>query len=97
MKFTDPELEQRVQRMTAMNVGLPDGLRPVFALIDACDYFGHIEGRESPKVREAIELLLSQELRPALRSWYQRHGGSMNPSATEFRDRLAGLAGEKFG
>jgi hypothetical protein len=45
----------------------------------------------------AFAHLLCSELRPALRSWYHRHGVSMNPAATEFRDRLSQLAGEKFG
>ena len=64
--------------------------------MDACDLFRLLEGAESPRVQETIRLLLSQELRPALRKWYEGSSGEMNWSALQFRDRLGELAGEKF-
>lgn len=97
MKFSAPELHQRVVRMVSMDVGFPRELRLVFALMDAYEYFGLVENQQSPKCHEVVEILLSQELRPALRSWYRFHGGSINPAAAKFRDRLSALAGEKFG
>jgi hypothetical protein len=55
------------------------------------------EGEESPLAAEAIEHLLSTELRPAVRHWYNRQGAGMNENAMRFRERLSGLAGERFG
>jgi hypothetical protein len=77
--------------------GCPQDQLPVCALLDAWQWFHHIEGDESPRTREAIEQLLSSELRPGLRSWYRRFGEGMNSAALEFRDRLGRLAGERFG
>ena len=54
-------------------------------------------GEDSPRATEAVEHLLSPELRPALRQWYQRWGDGMNENALCFRDRLSELAGERFG
>jgi hypothetical protein len=65
--------------------------------MDGYQYFSIVEGIESPEAREAVQLLLSSELRLALRRWYQRCGNGMNPAALEFRDRLSDLAGERFG
>lgn len=96
IECSDPELRERLHRMSARDVGLPPELRPVFALMDACDFYGLLEGRESAKVQEVIRLLISEDLRPALRKWYQGSGDSLNPWATQFRERLGELAGEKF-
>ena len=71
--------------------------RPVMALLDAYYRFAFTDGEESPVARECLQHLLSPELRPALRGWYRRFGDKMNSSAVEFRDRLSGLAGERFG
>jgi len=75
---------------------LPEDLRPVCGLMDGCQYFGLVNGTNSPQRREGMELLLSTELRPALRRWYQR-ADDMNPAAVEFREQLSELAGERFG
>jgi hypothetical protein len=76
---------------------LPEEQRLVCALLDAYQWFGLTEGEDSPRVVEAMAHLLSAELRPALRSWYRGCGDDMNPAATEFRQRLSRLAGERFG
>ena len=77
--------------------GLPADLLPVCGLLDAFQWFILTEGEDSPRVREALEHLLSSEMRPALRRWYQRFGEGINPAAIQFRERLATLAGERFG
>jgi hypothetical protein len=71
--------------------------RPVFALMDAYGWFRLIDGEHSAKIEEIVELLLSPELRPALRSWYKRCGNRMNPTAMDFREHLSKLSGENFG
>ena len=77
--------------------GLPDEERPVFALMDAYGWFRLIDGDQPVKIQEIISHLLSPELRPALRSWYRRHGSADTISVfTKFRDLLSELAGEKF-
>ena len=97
MIYPDPKLQQHVERTIALMTSLPDEQRPVCGLLDAHQFFGLTEGEDSPRVAEAVEHLLSAELRPALRSWYRRCGDEMNPAATEFRERLSKLAGERFG
>jgi len=97
MTINDPELKAHVTRAVELMTSLPEDLRPVCGLLDSCYYFGLVKGAESSQAREALDLLLSTELRPALRQWYQRCGSNMNPAAVEFRERLSDLAGERFG
>lgn len=97
MTINDPQLKSHVERAVGLMTSLPEDLRPICGLLDGCHYFGLVGGAESPQAREALELLLSTGLRPALRQWYQRCGSDMNPAAVEFRERLSDLAGERFG
>lgn len=97
MTFRDPLLQQQYERTLSVLQGFPLDQRPICALLDAWHWFHLTEGDASLRASEAIEHLLSAELRPALRSWYHRHGSGMNPAAVEFRDRLSSLAGERFG
>ncbi|HEX3627157.1 MAG TPA: hypothetical protein VH280_17250 [Verrucomicrobiae bacterium] len=97
MTFRDAKLQQRYERITSSVQGYPPDQLPVWGLIDSWYWFRLIEGEESPRASEAIELLLSPELRPALRAWYRRLGDQMNPFALEFRDHLGAAAGETFG
>jgi hypothetical protein len=97
MTFRDPQLKQHCERAEAVVKGCPAEQLPVLGLLDAWYWFRLTEGEESPRVAEAVEHLLSPELRPALRQWYQRLGADMNENADRFRDRLSELAGEKFG
>ncbi len=71
MTFRDAELQQHCERAAAAVSGCPHELLPVFGLLDAWHWFRLIEGEDSPRAAEAIEHLLSPELRPALRLWYQ--------------------------
>jgi hypothetical protein len=77
--------------------GCPADQLPVLGLMDAWHWFRLTEGENSPRAAEAIQHLLSPELRPALRQWYKRWGDGMNENALSFRTRLSELAGEKFG
>ncbi len=97
MTFRDPKLQQHCERAAAVVKGCPPEQLPVLGLLDAWYWFHLTEGEDSPRAAEAIEHLLSPELRPALRQWYQRFGSDMNENAISFRDRLSGLAGERFG
>jgi hypothetical protein len=97
MTFRDPQLKQHCERAAAVVKGCPAEQLPVLGLLDAWYWFRLSEGEESPRVAEAVEHLLSPELRPALRQWYLRWGADMNGNANRFRDRLSELAGEKFG
>ena len=97
MIYADTKLEQHVERAAALMTSLPEEQRPICGLLDAYQWFGLVEGEQSPRAVEALRLLLSPELRPALRQWYQRCGENMSPSALEFRARLSTLAGERFG
>jgi len=66
-------------------------------LFAALDWFRITEGERSSKVQEAVEILLSPEMRTGLRNWYQENGDDLNPAAMNFREKLSSLAGEKFG
>jgi len=55
-----------------------------------------IEGPHSARVHESVEQLLMPGLRLGLREWYRRSGAEMNQAATQFRDELGQLAGERL-
>ncbi len=97
MTFRDSQLQSHYERVVSLVQDCPTEERPVCALLDAWYLFHLIEGDASIRACEAIEHLLSSELRPALRSWYHRHEADMNLAATEFRDHLSQMAGEQFG
>lgn len=97
MTFRDAQLQKHFERVVSKVQGCPPDQLPVCGLLDAWHWFRLIEGEESARSSEAIELLLSPELRPALRDWYRRFGEKLNPFAIEFRDQLSAIAGEKFG
>jgi hypothetical protein len=97
MTLRDAQLQKRFERVISSVQGYPPDQVPVWALLDAWHWFRLIEGEESPRANEAIEILLSAELRPALRDWYRRLGNQMNPFAMEFRDQLSAIAGENLG
>ena len=97
MTFRDSQLQSHYERTVSLVQSCPASERPICALLDAWHWFSLTEGDTSPRASEAIEHILSTELRSALRSWYRRWGDDMNPAATEFRDQLSQLAGERFG
>lgn len=97
MTIRDAQLQKRFERVISTVQGCPSNQLPVYGLLDAWHWFHLLEGEESSRSSEAIELLLSPELRPALRDWYHRWGDQMNPFAIEFRDHLSEIAGERFG
>jgi hypothetical protein len=96
LTFRDAQLQKRCERVISTARDCPPDQLPIHALLDACNWFRLIEGEESPRSAEAIELLLSPELRPALRDWYRRMGDDLNPFADEFREQLSELAGERL-
>ena len=97
MTFKHPEVQKHYERVIALKVGgLPDSEQPVFALMDAYGWFRLIDGDQSAQLREISDLLVSDELRPALRSWYQRHRTVDSPVFSELREHLSQLAGERF-
>ncbi|MGO8763997.1 MAG: hypothetical protein ACLQSR_02545 [Limisphaerales bacterium] len=61
-----------------------EDLRQVHALLATHDLFQMLEGAHSIRVYETIEHLLSPEMRPGLRRWYQRSGGGEDYAAIEF-------------
>ncbi len=93
----DPQLQKHFDRVVSLVQDCPAEQVPICALLDAWHWFHLTEGDDSPQAKEAIEHLLSTEMRPGLRSWYQRWGTKMNPAAIEFRSRLSELAGERLG
>ena len=97
MTFRDPKLQAHFDEAMKFDRGCPPEERPVRALIDAYYRFEIEDGADSPRAREAAEQVLSSELRPALRSWYQRMGSRIHGHAVQVRERLGKMAGESFG
>ena len=97
MKFRDQQLQPHFDKTIACVSNCPAEQLPILALLGVWHWFQLIEGEDSPKAIEAIEKLLSPELRPALHAWYQHFGDNMNVGALQFRERISELAGEKFG
>jgi len=93
----DLKLKEHVEKVILLMGSLEEELRPVCALLDAYHWHFLIEGEASTLASEALQLLRSPELRPALRQWYRKYGDDMNPGALEFRERLRGLTGETLG
>lgn len=98
VNFKDKELE-RVYELNFRAVQDPEGedQRQISGLLSGFHWFRLIEGEDSPRVQEARAILLSPEMRPALRRWYRRWGDDMNPAALELREEFSQLAGERFG
>jgi hypothetical protein len=96
MNFADSQLQDCYERNFAATADDSPEVREVRALIAAHDFFRSMEGPHSPRVHETIWHLLSPELRPVLRVWYQRSGADTNSAVIDFRDQLSQLAGEKF-
>jgi hypothetical protein len=97
MTFRDPQLENVYRRNFDVVQDMDDSQRQICGLFAAYDWFRSMEGEHSARVTEARELLLSMEIRSALRHWYRQHGDQMNPAAIEMREHLSHLAGERFG
>ena len=99
MTFQHPEVQRAYEQGMSCKVltrGFSYEERQVFALMDIYFWFQTTEGRESAKAQEIVSSLLSPELRPALRDFYERRSDSDAPAFTEFRDYLSALAGERF-
>jgi hypothetical protein len=96
MNFADTQLQACFELYRAEARGVTDELREVSALLATHDWFRMLEGPHSPRVQETIENLLSPPLRPGLRRWYRRPGTPLGAAATEFRDQLSQLAGERL-
>jgi hypothetical protein len=98
MTFQDAKLQQHFDKVVSFETCCPKEQLPVGALLDAYYRFAFEDGDDAPRPREALEHLLSADLRPALRAWFQRwRDDGMNPNALAFCERLSKLAGERFG
>lgn len=94
--FTDTQLQACFERNLA-DTDATDELRQVRALMATYDWFRILEGPHTQRVHDAIELLLSRELRSSLRRWYGRPSACLEGAeAVAIRDHLSQLAGEKL-
>lgn len=95
VNFADTQLQACFERNLA-EVDAADELRQVRALMMTHDWFRMLEGPHSQRVHDAIDILLSRELRSGLQQWYRRPGTSLDAEAIAVRDHLSQLAREKF-
>jgi len=96
VNFGDAQLQKCYDGQLIAAGETSDELRQVCALIATHDLFMAFKGAHSARVHETIEHLLSAQLRPALRRWYQRTGAGTDSATLEFRDQLSRLAGERL-
>ena len=96
MNFTDTQLQACFELCLKEASGVSEELREVSALLATHDWFRRLEGSHSSRVYETIERLLSTAVRPGLHRWYRRPGANLGAAATEFRDQLSQLAGERL-
>ncbi len=94
--FRDRQLQRHYDQSLNEASDASEDLRQVRALIATHDVFQMFEGPHSARVHEAIEHLLSAEMRPGLRRWYQRPGAETDSVTLEFRDQLSQLTGERL-
>ena len=96
MIFADTQLQACFELYLTEAGDGSDELREVSALLATHDWFRMLEGSRSSRVQETIDRLLSPALRPGLHQWYRRPGANPGAAATEFRDQLSQLAGERL-
>ena len=96
LAFRDRQLQRHYDKNLSEASEASEDLRQVRALIAAHDVFQMFEGPHSARVHEAIEHLLSAQMRPKLRQWYQRPGAEIDSATVAFRDLLSQLAGERL-
>ena len=95
VNFTDTQLQACFERNLA-ETDAADELRQVRALMATHDWFRMLEGTQSQRVHDTIELLLSRELRPDLHRWYGSPGAHLDAEAVTLRNHLSQLAGERL-
>lgn len=96
VNFIDVELQKCYDSHLAEMDGLAQDLGQIRALIATSVLFRMLDGPHSVRVQEIMECLISPELRPALRSWYQRLATEKERLAMEFRNELNQLTGEQL-
>ena len=96
MNFEDTQLQKCFDGQLAEAAETSEDLRQVCALIATHDVFQMLEGTHSARVHATIDRLLSAQMRPALRRWYQRPGAGTDYATVEFRDQLSRLAEERL-
>jgi hypothetical protein len=96
MNFRDTQLQKCYDQNLSEASDASEDLRQVRALIATHDVFQTFEGPHSARVHETLEILLSADMRPGLRRWYQRPGAETDFATLEFRDQLSQLTGERL-
>jgi hypothetical protein len=96
MNFRDRQLQKYYDQSLSEASNVSKDLGPIQALIAMQDVFQMFEGPHSARVHETLEHLLSAQMRPGLRRWYQRPGAQTDPAEVEFRDQLNQLTGERL-
>lgn len=94
--FRDRQLQKHYDQSFSEASDASEDLRQVRALMAAHDVLQMLEGPHSARVHEIIEHLLSAQMRPGLRRWYQRPGAETDSATLEFRDQLSRLTGERL-
>jgi hypothetical protein len=97
MTIQEPRLKQRYDRTLSVLADCRPEKASICALLGAWQWFSLTDGEASDEAREAVRLLISDELRVALRNWYGEFGNEMNPHALEMREKLSAMIGEKLG
>src|ERR1700733_14476849 len=95
MDFNDPQLRKHYERVVSLMTSMPENLRPICALLDACGWFVLTEGEQSSRVNEALKLLAHPDLRNGLKEWYSANPCT-TPTAISLHHTLERIVGENL-
>ena len=96
MDTTHPKIKRLVETVVSQCTWLPKSQRTITALMDA--YISHYlqDGPDAEPTKEALRLVTSAEMRPALKEYYRRLGPKRGEEMQKIYCRLSAAAGEEL-
>ena len=94
MDIRHPRIKRLVETVSTQFTWLPESQRTITALMDA--YISHYvqDGPDAEPTQEALRLVSSVEMRPALKEYYQRLGPNRGAEMEQVYRRLSAAVGE---
>ena len=95
MDIRHPGIKRLVETVSRFT-WLPESQRTITALMDA--YISHYvqDGAEAEPTKEALRLVISPEMRPALKEYYRRLGPNCGEEMQRVHRWLSAAAGEEL-
>jgi hypothetical protein len=94
MEIRHPRINRLVETVSRQFTWLPESQRTIVALMDA--YISHYlqDGPDAEPTQEALRLVTSPEMSPALKEYYHRLGPNRGEEMERVYRRLSAAAGE---